>query len=94
MPDGAVAGTEADEDRGCPWTAQSRRADLGEVAVVLTRFDTRYWAFAARRFRENLVSEHDLARGRDWVRPSLRAHGRTWRAQPAPACPTGGRYVR
>ena len=53
-----------------------RRGGVDEVMALLDLFDTRYWDFTAQHFWEKLTSEHGMTRSYNWVRLTLRAHGR------------------
>jgi transposase len=59
----------------------ARRAGVDEVTRVLELFDTRYFDFTAKHFQDKLVSEHGFTRSYNWLRLTLRAHGRI---RPAP----------
>ena len=54
----------------------SRRAAVDEATRVLPLFDARHRDVTAQRFHEKLVSEHDVRRSCNRVRPTLQAHGR------------------
>ena len=59
----------------------SRRAAVDEATRVLPLFDTRSRDVTAQRFHEKLVSEHDVRRSCNRLRPTSQAHGRA-RAAP------------
>ena len=61
----------------------ARRISDGRMLALIKAwlFDTRYWDFTAKHFREKLVAEHDVERSYNWVRLTLQAHGRM---RPAP----------
>ena len=59
----------------------ARRAPVDEVMRVLELFETRYPDFTAKHFHEKLVCEHGFELSYNWLRLSLRAHGKI---KPAP----------
>ena len=58
-----------------------RRVPVDTVMEVLALFDTRYFDFTATHFFDKLVSEHGFERSYNWLRLTLRTHGRK---RPAP----------
>ena len=58
----------------------ARRAPVDEVAKVLGLFETHYWDFTVKHFKEKLEEKHGIDRSYTWTKNMLQAAGKVAKA--------------